>query len=181
MSARLRRCFLLLALGLLAACAPPASLEIPLGDVSPASFGGSVSLSQQITVEAPGTTRSLEAVLAVTQERVDLVGLSMGMRIIEVHLDGQGLTEKRNPLLPETVTGVRILRDVMLAYWPQAAIAAALPEGWRVEEAGSMRRVLQGDELVLEVEYPGEPRWKGHTRLTNHRLHYTLQIESEEV
>ncbi|WP_341675754.1 DUF3261 domain-containing protein [Niveibacterium sp. SC-1] len=181
MSARLSHLFALLALGLLAACAPAPSLEIPLGDVSPAAFGASVALSQQITVEAPGTTHSLEAALAITPQRVDLVGLAMGMRIIEVHLDGQGLTEKRNPLLPETVTGARILRDVMLAYWPQAAIAAALPEGWRVEDSGNQRRVLQGEELVLEIEYPGEPRWKGHTRLTNHRLRYTLQIESEEV
>jgi hypothetical protein len=178
----MRSLFLILLITALAACsAPPARLEVPLGAVSPAAFGQSLALTQQITVERRGEARSIEAVLAISPERIDLAGLAMGQRLIDVHFDGASITEKRSPLLPDAVTGARILRDVMLAYWPREALMAALPTGWRIEDAAGQRRVLSGDERVITIEYSGEPRWRGRAHLIQHRLGYSLTIDSDEA
>jgi len=120
-------------------------------------------------------------VLAISPERIDLAGLAMGQRLIDVHFDGRAITEKRSPLLPDAVTGVRILRDVMLAYWPREALIAALPAGWRIEDSAGLRRVLYGDERVITIEYSGEPRWRGRAHLIQHRLGYSLTIDSDEA
>lgn len=177
----MKKLLLILSLLLAACSAPPARLEVPLGAVSAAAFGHSLTLTQQITVERRGEARSIEAVLAISPERIDLAGLAMGQRLIDVHFDGRSITEKRSPLLPEAVTGARILRDVMLAYWPREALMAALPAGWRIEDAAGRRQVLFGDERVISIEYSGEPRWRGRAHLIQHRLGYSLTIDSDEA
>ncbi len=168
-------------LTLLVACAGPSSNEVPLGFVAPAAFGRTLTLTQQITVVAMGETRSFEAVVAIDPERVDLAALAMGRRMIAVHLDASGLREDRSPLLPDAVSGARILRDLQLAYWPREALAAALPAGWTVEEGERSRDVLLNGASILHIEYSGEPRWRGRTTLEHRRFGYRLTIESDEA
>lgn len=165
----------------LAACGGPASNEVPLGYVSPASFGRSLTLTQQITVEAFGETRGFEAVVAIDSDALDLAALAMGRRMIAVHLDAAGLREQRDPLLPEAVSGARILRDLQLAFWPQAALSAALPAGWRVQDSPGRREVQLNGALILTIDYAGEPHWRGRTILTHHRFGYRLTIDSDEA
>jgi len=166
---------------LLAACTGPSPNEVPLGHVSPAAFGRTLTLTQQITVVAMGETRSFEAVVAIDPERIDLAALAMGRRMIAVHLDAGGLREDRSPLVPEAVSGARILRDLQLAYWPREALAAALPAGWSVEEGERSRDVLLNGATILHIEYSGEPRWRGRTTLEHRRLGYRLTIDSDEA
>lgn len=162
--------------------APPASPEeVPLATLPPSSFGGTLILSQQITVDAPGGTHSLEVALSIGPERIDLVGLALGLRIIEIRQDAAGVHEKRHPRLPDTVTGTRILRDVMLAYWPRDVLAGALPEGWQVDDAAQSRIITRHGTPIVSIEYEGLPHWRGRTRLTHHRFGYQITIDSDEA
>lgn len=177
----MKRLFATLLVLTLVACGGSSSNEVPLGYVAPAAFGQSLTLTQQITVEARGETRSFEAVVAIDAERVDLAALAMGRRMIAVHLDAAGLREERSPLVPDAVSGARILRDLQLAYWPRPALAAALPADWSVEDGEHSRDVMHDGVTILHVEYSGTPRWRGRTTLEHRRFGYRLTIESDEA
>ena len=67
---------------------------------------------------------------------------------------------------------------MQLALWPVEAVAASLPNGWRIEEAGMLRRLYLGDELVTSIAYSAQPRWSGTIKMDNLRYKYRLTIQS---
>ena len=79
--------------------------------------------------------------------------------------------------LPAALDGERVLTDLQLVYWPMAAISAALPAGWTLAEESGRRLLRKDDAVVATVEYL-QPL---HTRLRQHALGYTLDIESSEA
>ena len=153
----------------------PARLGLKL---APATLGASVSLQQQIRVERQGCFEDLQAALEVDAERLDLVGLVLGQRVLSLHYDGRALQSWRHPMLPPQLRGEDVLEDLQLALWPADAIKEALPPGWRIEERGRRRTLMLDDQPVMEIDYSGEPRWIGKIDLANLRYHYRLTIES---
>jgi hypothetical protein len=135
-------------------------------------------LQQRLRVERDGRVDELDAALEVDPERVDLIGLALGQRILTLHYDGAHLRSWRHPALPTQLRGEDVLEDIQLTLWPAEAIRQALPSGWNIEESGQRRTLLFDGAPVMVVEYNGEPRWNGEIRLVNMRYHYRLTIQS---
>lgn len=162
-------------LGCSAAPPPPARLGLRL---APATLGASLSLQQHLSIERPGRNDELDAALEVDAERLDLVGLALGQRMLALHFDGRSLQSWRHPLVPEQLRGEDVLEDLQLTLWPVDVIANALPAGWSITENGRRRVLRMLDEPITVIEYSGEPRWIGKIELTNLRYQYRLKIES---
>lgn len=163
---------------LLAACAAhtqPARLGLQL---SPATFGGTISLQQQLIVERDGQANALEAALEIDPQRVDLVAMALHQRVLSLHFDGRALQSWRHPALPAELRAEDVLEDLQLTLWPAEIIAAALPAGWRIEENGLRRILRQGEQPVSEIDYSGTPRWLGTIVVNNLRYRYRLTIQS---
>ncbi len=169
---------LILALaGCASAPAPVARLNLKL---APAALGATISLQQHLTVERNGRIDELDAAIEIDDKRVDLVGLAFGQRVLTLHYDGKELTTWRHLMLPAQVRAEDVLEDMQLALWPVEAIAAGLPTGWRVEEAGLLRRLYLNGELVTTIAYSAKPRWIGTIKMNNLRYNYRLTIESDQ-
>jgi hypothetical protein len=170
----------LLAAGLtLAGCATkqegPARLGLRL---APAALGETISVQQHLTVQRAGKTNDLDAALEVDANKVSLVGLALGMRVLSLEYDGRELTEWRHAMLPAQVRAADVLEDVQLTLWPVAEIARVLPAGWTVEEAGLRRTLRLNGDIVATITYSRLPRWQGTAVLDNQRYQYKLTIVS---
>ena len=146
--------------------------------LAPATLGESVSLQQHLRVEREGRIDELDAALEVDADRMDMVGLLLGQRILTLHYDGRQLRSWRHPLVPEQLRGEDVLEDLQLTLWPADAIRQALPTGWRIEETGRRRTLFLDDAAVMVIDYSGEPRWSGKIELANLRYQYRLTIQS---
>ena len=144
----------------------------------PAALGASINLQQHLTVERAGRIDELDAALEIDPERIDLVGLALGQRILSLHYDGKTLQSWRHPSMAAELRSEDVLEDLQLTLWPVDQIRTALPSGWRIEENGLRRTLLAGDVPVTVIQYSGEPRWSGTIELTNLRYHYRLTIRS---
>jgi hypothetical protein len=177
-------CALLVGVGCASAPRPrPAAPGEPLPELrlAPSALGASVSLAQQLTFtheQDPGGPRSLEALMEVDPEQLQLAGLAMGHRILTLRWNGTTLSEERDPRLPAQFQSALVLRDVQLVYWPADAVRAALPSGWTLEDGPGLRTLSKDGREWVTVRYDGTPRWEGRTHLTNLSEHYQLTIES---
>jgi len=160
-------------------CADAPSQPARLGlRLAPATLGRSLSLQQHLRIERPGRSDELDAALEVDAERLDMVGLALGQRILALHYDGYSLQSWRHPLVPEQLRGEDVLEDLQLTLWPIEVIEKALPAGWSIAENGRRRTLRLLDQPVMVIDYSGEPRWSGKIELTNLRYQYRLTIES---
>ena len=173
----LRTAPVLLAL-LLGACTTVTPPQARLGlKLAPAALGTSISVQQHLKVERNGRTDDLDVALQVEPDAIDVVGLAFGQRVLTLHYDGRELTSWRHVMLPSQVRAEDVLEDMQLTLWPAEAIAAALPQGWRVAEQGATRTLYLADEPVMRIAYSGSPRWSGTVVLENLRYHYKLTIQ----
>ena len=155
--------------------AQPARLGLKL---APATLGVSLSLQQHLSIERQGRVDELDAALEIDAERLEMVGLALGQRILALRFDGRSLQSWRHPLVPEQLRGEDVLEDLQLTLWPIEVIEKALPAGWSIAEDGRRRTLRLLDQPVLVIDYSGEPRWSGKIELTNLRYHYRLTIQS---
>lgn len=164
---------------LLAACgtAPQAPTRLGLR-LAPAALGETISVQQQLTVERAGTKNDLVAALEVDPQRVSLVGLAMGMRVLSLDFDGRGMKEWRHAMLPAQVRAADVLEDLQLTLWPLAEIARALPPGWTIVDTGLRRTLSRQGAVVATVTYSTMPRWQGTAVLDNARYGYRLTVVS---
>lgn len=139
-----------------AACAsrPPVPPAPPLLRLAPASLGMSLSLRQQLTIEAGGRTVRAEMALEVDEQAVRMALLEMGQVVARLEWDGVELFQQRVPHGPKAVSAERILSDVQLVYWPLAAIAPELPPGWHLSAQAGERTLYQGAQARVKVRYP---------------------------
>jgi len=144
----------------------------------PSTLGASVNLQQHLTVDRNGHMDELDAALEIDPERIDMVGLVLGQRVLALHYDGKTLETWRHPIMTEGLRGEDVLEDLQLTLWPVEEIRAALPVGWRIEENGGRRTILDKDALVTVIQYSAQPRWSGTVELRNLRFHYRLTIRT---
>lgn len=168
-----------LLLVLLAGCAttPPPRARLGL-KLPPAALGASISVQQHLKVERDGRTDDLDVALQVEPDAVDVVGLAFGQRVLTMRYDGKELSSWRHFMLPAQVRPEDVLEDMQLTLWPAEAIAAALPDGWRIAEQGATRTLSLAGEPIMRISYSGSPRWSGTVVLENLRYHYKLTIQS---
>lgn len=164
---------------LLGACAtlPPPVPRLGL-TLAPATLGASISVQQHLKVERDGRIDELDTALEIDPQRLEMVGLAFGQRVLTLHYDGQKLQSSRHPLLPAQVRAEDVLEDLQLTLWPADVIRQALPAGWRIEESGLRRMLFSGDVPVMTIDYSGPVRWSGKVELSNLRYHYRLTIQS---
>lgn len=153
----------------------PARLGLKL---APAALGATISVQQHLTVERNGRTDELDAALEVDAQRLDLVGLAFGQRVLSLRYDGAELTSWRHAMLPAQVRAEDVLEDMQLTLWPAAAIARALPAGWRIEDKDLRRTLYLDERAVATVQYSAATRWSGTVVLENIRYKYRLTIQS---
>lgn len=166
---------------LLSACAttaPPPAARLGL-KLAPAALGESISVQQHLRVERNGRSDELDVALEVAPEKLEMVGLALGQRVLSLSYDGSELKSWRHAMLPSQVKAEDVLEDMQLTLWPVAAVRAALPAGWEVEEQGLRRTLSLNGETVMVINYSGSPRWSGKLVLDNLRYQYRLTIESE--
>lgn len=165
----------------LAACTTAPKQEAParLGlMLAPASLGASISLQQHLTVERQGRVDQLDAALEVDRQQFNMVGLAFGQRVLSMNYDGKTLQSWRHPMLPSQVRVEDVMEDTQLTLWPLAAIRAALPPGWQIEQQGLRRTLSLQGEPVMVIDYSSPTPWEGKVELNNLRYHYHLTIES---
>jgi len=173
------RLILLLTLLPLASCvtAPPPPVRLGL-QLAPSELGTSIALQQHLTIERNGKTDELDAALEVDAQRLQLVGLAFGQRVLSLTYDGTHMTEWRHFMLPAQVRAEDILEDMQLTLWPLEAIRQALPAGWTVEDQGMQRKLYRDEALICTIHYSSMPRWSGTVQLENWRYHYRITIVS---
>lgn len=135
---------------------------------------------QQITAIWPGHQETLLCVLELDKNRIAVVGLSNdGLSLFNLSYDGNKVTMDKSPLLPDSVSPERIIKDLQLVYWPLAEIQKILPLQWRLEADKLHRRLIFNDEVRVDVKYlQPDAIWPKTVDLTNHRYHYQLHIKT---
>lgn len=173
----LLRCWLgALLLAGLAACAvtptssPGAAMDLRL---SPASLGRELALQQRMTVTVGGASRQLDVLIEADAQAVRLAVMDFGQVVARLEWDGLALTETRAPGWPPGITAARVLADLQLVHWPVAAIAAALPPGWRIDEQTGVRVLHHGARAMVRVQSPAP----GVAELDNLAAGYRVRLE----
>jgi hypothetical protein len=162
--------------------APDLTLELP----APAALGRTVDASQVVTAHYGRESYGFEARLAIGPDQVRLVGTDpMGRRALVITWNGRTLTVQRAAFLPETVRPENVLADIILIFWPEAALRRGLAAaGGTVTVRGATRAIGRaGDgagEEAITIRYEGPP-WSGLTHLTNHAWHYAIDVRSAAV
>jgi hypothetical protein len=170
---------LLLACGCAALKPRPADPGLFL--LKPADAGFSATLTQVVSV-AKGVSASVDvmAVVEITPESVKLAALGpMGNRVLALEWDGQTLVEERDPSLPKDFPAQLILRDMMLAYWSQAAIQEALPTHWSLKFEKASRAFFKNGQEVIHIAFSGDP-FKEPIDFEHKTLGYKLHIRQVE-
>lgn len=181
MHARLMRAGALAMAVAMAGCASTAPAPAPARlslKLAPAALGQALAVQQHLKVERNGRIDDLDAALEVADGRLELVGLAFGQRVLSLSYDGNELTSWRHVMLPSQVRAEDVLEDLQLTLWPAEAVAAALPAGWRVEDAGLGRTLYLDGAPVTVIRYSAMPRWSGTVTLENLRFRYRLTIET---
>lgn len=160
---------------------PPAPApDLALLPVSPSELGSGLQLNQHLTITRGGEVHDIDVALAIGDSSLKLAAVGLGLRLITVTWDGQTIREERHPLLPPQVSGERILRDLVLTWWPAQRLRAVLPAGWTLQDDGNERQLLWQGQLVLRIRYAatGEARWQGSARLEHVQHQYRIDIVS---
>ena len=165
------------------ACAPTSSpvpapaQAAPQLRLAPALLGHALNLQQHLTLQAPGHDQQIDVLLEADEHHVRMGVVAMGQVAARLDWDGTTLTEDRAPWWPQTVSGSRILSDLQLTLWPVAAIQAALPAGWRLDESGKVRTLTQDGAVVTVITRDGPQL----VELDQRREHFKLKIESRDL
>ena len=150
--------------------------------LSPASFGESISLTQHLKVERHGKIDELDAALEIDNEQLNIVGLAFGQRVLSIHYDGKSMQTWRHFMLPKELKEKDVLEDIQLTLWPEQALRNALPQDWtlleQTLEQGHDRLLYHGEQLIIRIHYSEQKRWAGSVSLENLIYQYRLNIQS---
>jgi hypothetical protein len=145
----------------------------------PAALGRTIEAVQMVTARHGAQSFTFEGHLSITPERVLLAGTDgFGQRLMELRWDGKTVTSEKASWLPETLQPDYVLADVMLIYWPEAALHQSI-SGLKVAPDGE-RRIGRAGEDELTIRYEGDP-WNGAAHLANLAWDYEIDVQSRVV
>jgi hypothetical protein len=149
--------------------------------LTPASFGAEASAIQRLTIGriGGGPTITLDAAIEIDSDEVRVAGMLLGQRVLLLAWDGEQLMESRDPVIPASLQGRSVLRDLQLVYWPVQAIAAQMPSRCQLRDVEGQRRVSCDGRLVLEAQREDSAQL-GAARLQNRLGRYAISIESAQ-
>ena len=152
-------------------------------NLSPASLGRSMSLSQRATGQYGEKVHKMHLELDVSPERIAIVGLTpLGVTLFTI-------VHQRGEVEVETLgrSGVDFdprytLFDVYLTYWPAEELRPALSRmGLVLEDAmdGALRRIRGPDgETMVEITYSPNHLKTGEIIIRHFDIPYLLRIET---
>lgn len=161
---------------------PPVSPHLPELRLPPAQLEHEFSLVQRLSIsrqdvpDAP--PQVVDVQLELGRDGLRVAGFALGQRVLWMVWDGRDLSVQRHPRLPSEVDVSRILRDMTLVYWPAAAVRAALPSRWTLEEEGPQRRLLEAGVPRVTLSRHGGLGADSRIEVVNLAEHYRLLIES---
>lgn len=152
--------------------------DTPLLQLPPSALGKNMAAQQRLTIIAPAMQpRTLDVLLEVDIQTVRLALLQMGQVAARLEWDGVFMQASQSRWWPREVSAERILSDMQLALWPTAAIQAALPTQWQLQEQGGQRVLLHGDDRVIVVRRPSPQSYE----IEYVRANWLLRIESQSL
>jgi hypothetical protein len=131
---------------------------VPTLHLAPAALGRTLALQQQLTITHGTDVHRLEALLEADAGELRLAVQAIGKPALRLRWDGARLEQTHADWLPPQLTGERVLTDLQLAYWPPAAISAALPVGWTLVASSAHRELREDDAVVVAIDYPAPDR-----------------------
>ena len=161
------------------ACAAlkPRPLDPGLFLLPPGAAGVVLSLTQALIFSKGASHFESLAAVEVSKDSVALAGLSpLGNRMLSLRWDGKTLEQEHDASLPPDLPLKLILRDLQLAFWPQAAVQGALGRDWTLEDDGSTRLLKKSGQTVVKISYGGTDRWHSKARFEHLGLGYQLDI-----
>ena len=126
-----------------------------------------------------------EAMIALSQERMKVALIALGMTLWTIDYDGATLSETRSPHVPDLMKANYLLRDIAMAFWPMRNLVAQAT-GLMIEEHPRQRRFyrLADQEPVVTIQYrEGSDRGFNNTsvEIDNSLEAYRLIIQSQLV
>jgi Protein of unknown function (DUF3261) len=160
---------------------PGTAIALP----KPRDFGRSIEVAQLVTLQFGGQSLAFDVRLSITPDRLVLVAIDgMGRRAITVEWNGDAMTVQTAPWLPSAVRPASMLSDVVVLFFPIAAVRQALAAA-NCELAITKRtRVVHcGEAEVIRVEYDEQARtpWDGKLHYANLAWGYEADVRSAEV
>lgn len=145
---------------------------------TPPGYPEARTLSQIIRFDYGSRSGVIEATLALTPERADIVLTApAGPRLATIAWTRNGVDVDRTVLAPLDLPVENILADVFVLLWPREAVAQALPAACAVGDADDGGRTLAcGGAPLVRIE--PDPRDPGGRILRNRALGYVLSISS---
>lgn len=143
---------------LVGACAANAPVSLPSLAVSPGAMARPVVAQQRMTLLAHGRRQQLQLALEIDAEGVRIAVFDLGQTVARLAWDGRELEVASAPGWPQAVQPSQMLALVQLVHWPAAALRAALPLGWTLEDDGDRRVLHRGGDPVLSIAYTAGDR-----------------------
>jgi len=156
--------------------APGVVLALP----APAELLRTVDVIQLVTARHGDDVFVFEGRLSVGPGGLRLVGTdAMGRRAMDIAWNGGCLTVERASWLPERVRPENVLADIVLIYWPEAAVRRGL-RGATLETGPGARTIIADGRAVIAIRTQGDP-WLGAAQLSNTAWAYDIEVRSAGV
>lgn len=139
--------------------------------------------AQTLVARHDGRTQALSAILKSGPAGVHiLLAVANGPRVMEIDWTDEGIRETRHAFTPDGLSGLNILSDIFITFWPIDDVNDALTGPARIIETPGGREVRLNGEVVISISAASATA-HGRTRRTlhNHDRAYTLEIYSEPV
>ncbi len=158
--------------------APKLILTIP----PPAAAGGKFDLAQSIVAKFHGQSYALELQIAIDRDRLDLVAMDgFGRRAMTVSWKAGAPSFEKAKWLPPVFRPADILASFVIAYWPDAVVAAAINDPTvQVTTRDGVRRITRGGKDLITVTYGPGDGWNRSAVLKNDAFGYEIAIQSAE-
>ena len=161
--------------------APNLSLTMP----SPADLGRSVEASQLVTAHYGDQSFAFEARISATPQLFRLVGFDlMGRKLITVNWTPDHISFEKAPWVPDQLRAENILADIVLLYWPDAAVRKSLTaSNGKLATHGTTRTISLNGTPVWQATYPAknQNKWVGDITYRNLVWGYNFDVQSAEV
>lgn len=149
--------------------------------LAPSTLGRELHLAQRVTFHRGATTMAFDAQLEADATALRLAAFALGQTVAKLTWDGVHLEETHSQHVPEVVTPARIMSDVQLAFWPEAAVRAGLTPRFSLEVGPARRMLLKDGQPFIDVRYTGEAAVPSKVELDHVQHGFQMVIESTEA
>lgn len=149
----------------------------------PGDLGQTAEVTQLVTARYGAQSYTFEGYIKATPEQFLMVGIdSLGRRSMTITWTDRAITYEVAPWLPPQLRPENVLADMVILYWPEAAVRQALASsGGVVSVTPGHRTITKNDEAVVQVDYDPDAEgslWSGQLRYRNLAFNYELEVLS---